>query len=87
MSQRIRSQGIYLNDPIGTKNTYVVEDIEILVPVKFCLIPFSGLSVCECIGVLRHMQQYFRYICSGTDVQADWRSYTYGRAPKAIDIS
>ena len=24
---------------------------------------------------------------SGTDVQADWRSCTYGRAPNAIDIS
>ena len=25
----------------------------------------------EFIGVLRHMQQYFTHICSGTDVQAD----------------
>ena len=34
------------------------------------------------------MQQYFSHICDGTDVQADWRgSYTYGRAPNAIDIS
>ena len=42
-------------------------------------------SVCVCIGVLRHMQHYFSYICDGTDVQADWkRSFTYGRAPNAI---
>ena len=39
------------------------------------------------IGVLRHMQRYFSHICDGTDVQADWRSCTYGRAPNAIDIS
>ena len=41
----------------------------------------------ECIGVLRHMQRYFSYICDGTDVQADWSRWTYGRAPNAIDIS
>ena len=41
----------------------------------------------EFIGVLRHMQQYFSLICDGTDVQADWRSCTQGRAPNAIDIS
>ena len=28
--------------PIGPKNTNFVEDIEILLPVKFCWIPFSG---------------------------------------------
>ena len=45
-------------------------------------------SVSECIGVLGHMQRYFSYICSGTDVQADWRrSCTYGRATNAIGIS
>ena len=41
----------------------------------------------EFIGVLCHMQWYFSHICDGTDVQADWRSWTYGRAPNAIDIS
>ena len=41
----------------------------------------------EFIGVLRHMQRYFSHICEGTDVQADWISCTYGRAPNAIDIS
>ena len=41
----------------------------------------------EFIGVLRLMQRYFSHICNGTDVQADWRSMTYGRAPNAIDIS
>ena len=39
------------------------------------------------IGVLCQMQWYFSHICDGTDVQADWRSRTYGRAPNAIDIS
>ena len=33
------------------------------------------------------MQRYFSHNCDGTDVQADWRSYSYGRAPNAIDIS
>ena len=35
------------------------------------------------------MQRYFSHIlvCDGIDVQADWRSCTYGRAPNAIDIS
>ena len=33
------------------------------------------------------MQRYFSHICDGTDVQADLRSCTYGRAPNAIDIS
>ena len=27
--------------------------------------------VSECIGVLRHMQRYFSYICDDTDVHAD----------------
>ena len=30
------------------------------------------------------MQRYFSHICDGTDVQADWRSCTYGRVPNAI---
>ena len=41
------------------------------------------LNEFEFIGVLRHMQRYFSHICDGTDVQADWRSCTYGRAPNA----
>ena len=28
--------------PIGPKNTNIVEDVEILVAVKFCSMPFSG---------------------------------------------
>ena len=51
-------------------------------------IPSLELSWVEFIGVIRHMERYFSYICAGTDVQADWRrSRTYGRAPNAIDIS
>ena len=49
--------------------------------------PVPLLCWVEFIGVLRHIQQYFSHICDGTDVQADWRSCTYGRAPNAIDIS
>ena len=42
MSQPIKSQGGHLVFLIGPKNTNLVEDVEILLPVKFCWIPFSG---------------------------------------------
>ena len=42
MSQPIRGQGGHLVFPIGPKNTNLVEGVEILLPVKFCWIPFSG---------------------------------------------
>ena len=42
MSQPIRGQGGHLVFQIGPKNTNLVKDIEILLPVKFGLIPFSG---------------------------------------------
>ena len=35
MSKPIRGQGGHLVIPIGSKNTILVEDIEILLPVKF----------------------------------------------------
>ena len=35
MSQQITGQGGHLVFPIGPKNTNFVEDIEILLPVKF----------------------------------------------------
>ena len=41
MSQPIRGQGGHLVFPIGPKNTNLVEDVEILLPVKFRQIPFS----------------------------------------------
>ena len=41
MSQPIRGQGAILFFFIGTKNTNLVEDVEILLPVKFYWIPFS----------------------------------------------
>ena len=41
MSQPIRGQGGYLVFPISPKNTKLVEDLEILFPVKFCEILFS----------------------------------------------
>ena len=42
MSQPIKGQGGHLVFPISPKNTKLVEDIEILLPVKFRWIPFSG---------------------------------------------
>ena len=42
MSQPIRGWGGHLVFPIGPKNTNLVEDVEILHPVKFRWIPFSG---------------------------------------------
>ena len=42
MSQPIRGQGGHLVFPIGPKNTNLVEDVEILLPVKFHWIPFSS---------------------------------------------
>ena len=42
MSQPIRGQGGYLVFLIGLKNTNLVENVEILLPVKFGQIPFSS---------------------------------------------
>ena len=42
MSQPIRGRGGHLVFPIGPKNTNLVEGFEILLPVKFRWIPFSG---------------------------------------------
>ena len=42
MSQPIRGQGGHLVFLIDPKNTNLVEDVEILLPVKFRWIPFSG---------------------------------------------
>ena len=42
MSQPIRGQGGHLGFLISPKNTNLVEDIEILLPVKFLPIRFSG---------------------------------------------
>ena len=42
MTQPIRGQGRHLVFLIGLKNTNLVEDVEIFLPVKFHLIPFSG---------------------------------------------
>ena len=40
--KQIRDKGGHLVFPIGPKNTNLVEDVEILLPVKFSWIPFSG---------------------------------------------
>ena len=42
MSQPIRGQGGHFVFPIGPKNTNLVEGFEILLPIKFHCIPFSG---------------------------------------------
>ena len=42
MSQPIRGQGVHFVFPIGPKNTNLVEDVEILLPVNFRWIPTSG---------------------------------------------
>ena len=42
MSQPITGLGGHLVFPIGPKNTNLVEDVEILLPVKFRWTPFSG---------------------------------------------
>ena len=42
MSQPIRGQGGHLVFPIVPKNTNLVEDVEILLPVMFHPIPSSG---------------------------------------------
>ena len=42
MSQPIRGQGGHLVFPIDPKNTNLVEDVEILLPVKFRQILFIG---------------------------------------------
>ena len=42
MSQPIRGQGGHLGFSIGPKNTNLLEDVQILLPVKFHWIPFSG---------------------------------------------
>ena len=42
MSQPIRGWGVHLVFPIGPKNTNLLENFEILLPVKFLWIPFSG---------------------------------------------
>ena len=44
MSQPIRGQGGHLVFPIGPKNTNLVGDVDILLPVKFRWIPFSGFK-------------------------------------------
>ena len=44
--------------------------LQFFIPINFFLLKWR-ISECECIGVLRHMQQYFSYICDGTDVQVD----------------
>ena len=50
MSQAMRGQDGHLVFPIGQKNTNLVEDDEILLPVKFRWIPFGGFREVENIS-------------------------------------
>ena len=52
ISQTIRGLGSLLVVPIGTKNTNSVEDIEILIPFKFCWIQFSGFREVENVSAI-----------------------------------
>ena len=47
MSQAMRIPGGYFVFPIGRKNTNLVEDVKVLLPVKFRWIPFSGFREVE----------------------------------------
>ena len=71
MSQPIRGQGGHLVFPIGPKNTNLVEDVEILLPVKFCWIPFSGFR-----GEVENVKVYAGRTDGRTD---DRRRTTDGR--------
>ena len=51
MSQPIRGREGHLVFPIGTENTNLVEDVEILLPVEFRWIPFCGFSEVENVAV------------------------------------
>ena len=44
MSQPIRGLGGHFLFPIGPTHTNLIEDVEILLPIKFRLIPFSGFG-------------------------------------------
>ena len=44
MFQQIRDKGGHLVILISAKNTNLVEDVAILLPVKICRIPFSGFK-------------------------------------------
>ena len=45
MSQQIIGRGSHFVFPIHLKNTNFVEGVEILLPIKFRQIPFSGFRV------------------------------------------
>ena len=53
MSQSIRGQGGHLGFPMDPKNTDLVEDVEILLPVKFGWIPFSSFREVKSVSATR----------------------------------
>ena len=70
MSQPIRGQGGNLLCPIGPKNTNLVGDVEILLPVKFRWIPFSGFGEVE-------------YVSAN---QRPWQSSCFSDRPKNTNL-
>ena len=59
MTQPIRGQGGHLVFPIGPKNTNLVEDVEILLPVKFRWIPFSSFREVDVSANQRQRQPFY----------------------------
>ena len=53
--------------------------------LKFSLNRFASLILIVCLT--SHATLFQLYMWQHIDVQAEWRSLTYGRAPNAIDIS
>ena len=53
MSQTIRGVGSYLVFLIGPKNTNLVDDVDVLLLIKFHLIMFSGFTEVEYISANR----------------------------------
>ena len=57
MSQPIRGRGDHLVFPIGPKNIYLIEADEIMLPVKFRWIPFSGFREVENVSANQRPEQ------------------------------
>ena len=82
MFQQIRGQGSHLVFPIGPKNTNtnLVEDVEILLPGKFCWIPFSNFRgdvenvkvyTGQCAMTIAYLSLWLRW--AKNLVKAHWR--------------
>ena len=79
--------GRHLSFPISLENTKL-EEVEMLLPVKFWWILFSGCRVLfGLISSITSNSTIFQlYLWRHIDVQAIWRRMTYGQAPNATGI-